>query len=38
MPTITIHVNENLKERMDHHPEINWNEVTRQAITEKRIG
>ena len=35
MPTITIRVDENLKERMDHHPEINWSEVTRQAITEK---
>nr|WP_228434490.1 hypothetical protein [Natrarchaeobaculum aegyptiacum] len=24
-----------LKERMEQHPEINWSEVTRQAIQEK---
>jgi altronate dehydratase len=35
MPTITVRVDEDLKEEMDHHPEINWSEVTRQAITEK---
>lgn len=35
MPTITVRVDEDLKERMEHHPEINWSEVTRQAITEK---
>lgn len=35
MPTITVNVDEALKERMESHPEINWSEVTRQAITEK---
>lgn len=38
MPTITVRVDEDLKERMDRHPEINWSEVTRQAITEKTAG
>jgi hypothetical protein len=32
---ISIRVDEQLKERMERHPEINWSEVTRQAITEK---
>jgi predicted transcriptional regulator len=35
MPTITVNVDDDLKERMDKHPEINWSEVTRQAIQEK---
>jgi len=35
MPTITVNVDDNLKARMDEHPEINWSEVTRQAIQEK---
>lgn len=35
MPTITVNVDEALKERMERHPEINWSEVTRQAIREK---
>lgn len=35
MPTITVNVDEGLKERMERHPEINWSEVTRQAIDEK---
>ena len=35
MPTITVNVDDALKERMDNHPEINWSEVTRQAIKEK---
>jgi len=35
MPSITVNVDEELKERMDDHPEINWSEVTRQAIREK---
>lgn len=35
MPTITVNVDETLKERMENHPEINWSEVTRQAIREK---
>ncbi|MEF8785508.1 MAG: hypothetical protein V5A45_06205 [Haloarculaceae archaeon] len=35
MPTITVSVDDDLKERMEKHPEINWSEVTRQAIREK---
>jgi hypothetical protein len=35
MPTITVNVDGDLKERMEKHPEINWSEVTRQAIQEK---
>jgi len=35
MPTITVNVDDALKERMEMHPEINWSEVTRQAIQEK---
>jgi hypothetical protein len=35
MPSITVNVDESLKERMEEHPEINWSEVTRQAIREK---
>lgn len=35
MPTITVNVDAALKERMDQHPEINWSEVTRQAIQKK---
>ncbi|AEN06185.1 hypothetical protein [Halolamina sp.] len=35
MPTITVNVDDDLKKRMEKHPEINWSEVTRQAIQEK---
>jgi len=35
MPSITVNVDDNLKERMERHPEINWSEVTRQAIQDK---
>ena len=35
MPSITVNVDDGLKERMEKHPEINWSEVTRQAIEEK---
>lgn len=35
MASITVNVDEDLKQRMDRHPEINWSEVTRQAIQEK---
>jgi len=35
MPTITVNVDDDLRERMEDHPEINWSEVTRQAIKEK---
>ena len=35
VPSITVNVDDDLKERMENHPEINWSEVTRQAIQEK---
>lgn len=35
MPSITVNVDDDLKERMERHPEINWSEVTRQAIQDK---
>ena len=35
MPTITVNVDDDFIERMEKHPEINWSEVTRQAIQEK---
>jgi hypothetical protein len=35
MASITVNVDDDLKERMERHPEINWSEVTRQAIKEK---
>lgn len=35
MPTITVNVDDALKEQMKKHPEINWSEVTRQAIRER---
>ncbi|MFC7114733.1 hypothetical protein ACFQH2_06820 [Natronoarchaeum sp. GCM10025703] len=35
MPTITVNVGDDLKDRMERHPEINWSEVTRQAIQKK---
>ncbi|SDQ64876.1 hypothetical protein [Natronobacterium texcoconense] len=35
MPSITVNVDDDLKERMEKHPEINWSVVTRQAIQEK---
>jgi hypothetical protein len=35
MPTITVNVDDDLKEQMEKHPEINWSEVTRQAFREK---
>jgi predicted lactoylglutathione lyase len=35
MPTLTVNIDDELKERMEKHPEINWSEVTRQAIQEK---
>lgn len=35
MPSITVSVDDDFKERMENHPEINWSEVTRQAIQEK---
>ncbi len=38
MPTITVRVDKELKQQMDRHPEINWSEVTRQAIAKKTDG
>ena len=35
MPNLTVSVDDDLKEQMEKHPEINWSEVTRQAIREK---
>jgi len=35
VPSVTVNVDDDLKERMEKHPEINWSEVTRQAIQEK---
>ena len=35
MPSITVNVDDDLKDQMEQHPEINWSEVTRQAIQEK---
>ncbi|MFY4816110.1 hypothetical protein [Halorubrum distributum] len=35
MPSITVNVDDDLKDQMERHPEINWSEVTRQAIQEK---
>ncbi|MBX0297669.1 hypothetical protein [Haloarcula nitratireducens] len=35
MPSITVNVDDDLKARMENHPEINWSEVTRQTIQEK---
>lgn len=35
MVSITLSVPEELKKEMDKHPELNWSEIARQAITEK---
>jgi len=35
MPTTTVHVDDDLKDRMENHPEINWAAVSRQAIEVK---
>ena len=35
MPTVTVNVGENLKHRMEDHPEINWSEVARQSFQQK---
>jgi Arc/MetJ-type ribon-helix-helix transcriptional regulator len=35
MSRISVRVDDQLKARMERHPEINWSEVTRQAINEK---
>jgi len=35
MPTVTVTVDEELKEKMDRHPEINWSAVARQTFEKK---
>lgn len=35
MSSITVNVDDDLKDRMKQHPDINWSEVIRQAIQEK---
>ncbi len=35
MPTVTVNVDDDLKDRMEDHPEINWSEVARNAFEEK---
>lgn len=35
MSTITVNVTDDLKSRMESHPEINWSEVARNAFEEK---
>lgn len=35
MPTVTVNVDDELKEQMESHPEINWSEVARSAFEEK---
>ena len=37
MPNITLSIPEDLKEKMDLLPEINWSEVTRGFLSEKVI-
>ena len=35
MPSLTLSIPEDLREKMREFPEINWSEVARQAIVEK---
>ncbi|MFB6100901.1 MAG: hypothetical protein ABEK16_06560 [Candidatus Nanohalobium sp.] len=35
MSNVTVSVGDELKRKMDEHPEMNWSEVARQAIKEK---
>jgi len=35
MPTITVDVGEALKERMEQHPDVEWDAVSRRAIRER---
>lgn len=35
MTTMTLAVPEELKQRMDHFPEMNWSQVARQAFADK---
>lgn len=35
MPNVTVTVDEELKAKMDRHPEINWSAVARQSFEKK---
>jgi len=35
MANVTVSVDDDLKEKMSQHPEINWSEVARQAFKNK---
>jgi metal-responsive CopG/Arc/MetJ family transcriptional regulator len=35
MPTVTISLPKELKERLDKHPDINWSEIFRRAFENK---
>lgn len=35
MANVTVSVNDDLKEKMSQHPEINWSEIARQAFKNK---
>ena len=35
MVTLTLAVPEELKDKMDHFPELNWSEIARKAISDK---
>lgn len=35
MVSVTLSVPEEMREKMDEHPEINWSEVARQSIDRK---
>lgn len=35
MPTVTVNVDDDLKNQMERHSEINWSEVARNAFEEK---
>lgn len=37
MANMTLAIPVDLKQKMDHHKEINWSEVARQAIREKML-
>ncbi len=35
MPTVTISLPKELKERLDKHPDINWSEIFRRSFKNK---
>lgn len=37
MANVTVSVDDDLKARMDDHPEINWSQVARDAFEEKLV-